>query len=50
MPVTFIRHEATPVVVVMAVLEPLWRDLFHKAPEFSVVIPVLEDAQIAVDA
>ena len=47
--VAFIGLEASPVVVVVAVPEPLRRDFLHKVSYLAVVIPVLHHAEEAID-
>ena len=39
--IAFVGLEASPVIVVEAVFEPLWRYFFHKISNLAIVIPVL---------
>ena len=47
--VAFVGFEASPVIVVVAVPEPLRRDFLHNVPYLAVVVPVLHHAEEAID-
>lgn len=47
--VAFIGLEASPVVVVVAVPEPLRGDFLHYVPYLAVVVSVLHHAEEAID-
>ena len=47
--VAFIGLEASPVVVVVAVPEPLRGDFLHNVSYLAVVVPVLHHAEEAID-
>ena len=47
--VTFVGLEASSVIVIVTVLEPLWRDLLHKVSYLAVVVPVLHQTNEAID-
>ena len=47
--VAFIGFEASPVIVVVAVPEPLRGDFLHKVSYLAVVVPVLHHAEEAID-
>ena len=47
--VTFVGLDASSVIVIVTVLEPLWRDLLHKVSYLAVVVPVLHHAEEAID-
>ena len=47
--IAFVSLEASPVIVVVAVFEPLWRYFFHKISDLAVVVPVLHQTNEAID-
>ena len=47
--VAFIGLEASSVIVVVTVLEPLWRDFIYQVSYLSVVVPVLHQTNKAID-
>ena len=47
--VAFVGLEASSVIVVVAVLEPLWRDFIYQVSYLAVVVPVLHKTNEAID-
>ena len=47
--VAFVGFEASSVIVVVTVLEPLWRDFIYKVSYLAIVVPVLHQTNEAID-
>ena len=47
--VAFVGFEASSVIVVVTVLEPLWRDVIYQVSYLAVVVPVLHQTNEAID-
>ena len=47
--VAFIGLEASSVIVIVTVLEPLWRDFIYQVSYLAVVVPVLHQTNEAID-
>lgn len=47
--VAFVGFEASSVIVVVTVLEPLWRDFIYQVSYLAVVVPVLHQTNEAID-
>lgn len=47
--VAFVGFEASSVIVVVTVLEPLWRDFIYQVSYLVVVVPVLHQTNEAID-
>ena len=47
--VAFVGFEASSVIVVVTVLEPLWRDFIYQVSYLAVVAPVLHQTNEAID-
>ena len=47
--VAFVGFEASSVIVVVTVLEPLWRDFICQVSYLAVVVPVLHQTNEAID-
>ena len=47
--VAFVGFEASSVIVVVTVLEPLWRGFIYQVSYLAVVVPVLHQTNEAID-
>ena len=47
--VAFVGFEASSVIVVVTVLEPLWGDFIYQVSYLAVVVPVLHQTNEAID-
>ena len=47
--VAFVGFEASSVIVVVTVLEPLWRDFIYQVSYLAIVVPVLHQTNEAID-
>ena len=47
--VAFVGFEASSVIVVVTVLEPLWRDFIYQVSYLAVVVPVIHQTNEAID-
>lgn len=47
--VAFVGFEASSVIVVVTVLEPLWGDFIYQVSYLAIVVPVLHQTNEAID-